>query len=168
MNFCTVRVAIRKGISGTPCWILYFHSEIILTHSPTIINKTKKICHRIRTRRTICYISSFISHVYYWHSVLPYPPMHCLSYSLFYMVCKTQMYIYLHNTYIHILLTRFCKWRGTWRVFLWDWMTSISIIHSKSIHFSVKFLITFFFRVDTILFCNIPNFHYSSVDGQLN
>lgn len=101
MNFYTIRVAIRNGISGTPCWISYVHSQIY-SYTFTYHQKQnkKKICHRIRTRKTTCYISSFISHVYYLHSVLPCPPMHCLSYSPFYMVCKTQMYIYLH-TYIH-------------------------------------------------------------------
>lgn len=45
MNFYTIRVAIRNGISGTPCWILYVHSQI---YSYTFTyhqqqNKTKSV-----------------------------------------------------------------------------------------------------------------------------
>lgn len=155
--------------SKIPCWILYFHSEIILTHSPTIINKTKKNLSQNQNKKNNllyllfhkpCLLLALSPSLSTNTLLILFTFLHGMQNP------NVHLFAYIH-TYIYYWLDSANEGEHG-GFFLWDWITSISIIHSKSIHFPVKFLITFFFRVDTILFYNIPNFHYSSVDGQLN
>lgn len=110
MNFYAVIICIWNKLR---CFTFYFTLSALNIFYVLIHHQKQKFYGRISKRKTINFISFFITHAHWLPSVLPHPLWFSLSSSL-----DVIFHPYVHLfIFVNILLVRFHRWERTGTLF---------------------------------------------------